>query len=144
MKVSWTCPLDHVALIAPKGKKEEYLHLLRLAEEKHGGHVTVTVSTPRKPRTTGDGSQSHHFNGHAQQIAAETGMPMEAVRMELKHRAIGRGYPILYRTDGTAQLDIWGRVMGISEADCSTVECAYLIEEAHQLASELGMILIEE
>ena len=71
-------------------------------------------------------------------------MPFEAVKMEIKHRAIKRGYPILYKPDGRPQLDIWGRAMGISEADCSTAECAYLIEEAHELATELGMILKEE
>lgn len=144
MKVTWTCPKEHIAVIPPKGQKDTLKQIYNLSDTKHQGFVTVTIETVRKPRTTGEGSQSHHFNGHVQQIAQETGMPFEAVKMEIKHRAIKRGYPILYKPDGRPQLDIWGRAMGISEADCSTAECAYLIEEAHELATELGMILKEE
>jgi hypothetical protein len=41
-------------------------------------------------------------------------------------------------------MDIYGRVMGISEADSSTKECAILIETTHMLASEVGIVLQEE
>jgi hypothetical protein len=144
MKATWTCPREQIAIIPPRGLKDMLRKIFDFSDSKHQGFVTVTIETVRKPRTTGEGSQSHHFNGHVQQIAQETGMPFEAVKLELKHRAIKRGYPILYKADGTAQHDLWGRVMGISEADCSTTECGYLIEEAHELASELGMTLKEE
>jgi len=144
MKVVWTCAREMLAVIAPRDQRERLEKVLKIADERNGGYITVTIENVRKPRTTGEGSQSHHFNGHVQQIAQETGMPFEAVKMEIKHRAIKRGYPILYKADGRPQLDIWGRAMGISEADCSTAECAYLIEEAHELATELGMILKEE
>ena len=144
MKVVWTCAREMLAVIAPRDQRERLEKVLKIADERNGGYITVTIENVRKPRTTGEGSQSHHFNGHVQQIAQETGMPFEAVKMEIKHRAIKRGYPILYKPDGRPQLDIWGRAMGISEADCSTAECAYLIEEAHELATELGMILKEE
>lgn len=136
-----------LAIVLPKPLRAELEQLYRKADEKFNGHITVTIETPRKPRSTGAGSQSRHFNGHVQQIAQFTGMPFEVVKMELKHRAIKRGYPILYKQDGNPQLDLWGRVMGISEADSSTEECAYLIEEAHELAAEFaesGFMLKEE
>ena len=52
-------------------------------------------------------------------------------------------YPMLIREDGSVQKDLWGRIMGISEADSSTEECAILIEATHMIASELGIILKE-
>lgn len=143
MKVSWTCERGTIAIIPPRDKKLELNQVYALSDKKHGGYVTVTIETPRKPRTTGEGSQSHHLNGHVQQIAAETGNPFEVVKMEIKHRAISMGYPILYKPDGTPRTDLWGRVMGISEADSSTSECALLIETAHRLAAELGIFLQE-
>ncbi len=133
-----------LAIVLPKPLRAELEQVFKCADEKHNSHITITIETPKKPRTIGAGSQSHHLNGHVQQLAMETGMPFDAVKMEIKHRAIKRGYPILYRPDGQASLDLWGRPLGISEADCSTTECAYLIEECHELAAELGMVLIEE
>lgn len=143
MKVSWTCDRQTIAIIAPRDKRADYKQVVDLADKKHGGFVTVTIETPRKPRTTGDGSQSHHINGHIQQIAQETGNPFEVIKLEVKYRAIGMGYPILYRPDGQPQRDLWGREMGISEADSSTSDCAILIEASHIIASELGIILQE-
>jgi hypothetical protein len=131
-------------LVAPRNLRDKLKDILGLSERKHNGYVTVTIETPRKPRTTGDKSQSHHLNGHIQQIAESTGMPFESIKLEVKCRAVGMGYPMLANEDGTIRTDIYGRVMGISEADSSTKECAILIETTHMLASELGIILQEE
>lgn len=144
MKVVWTCARETLAVIAPREHKERLEKVLKIADERNGGFITVTIENVRKPRTTGDKSQNKHFNGHVQQISAETGNDFEVIKMEIKHRAITRGYPILYDENGKIRFDLWGRAMGISEADCSTVECGYLIEEAHQLAAELDIVLIEE
>lgn len=127
-----------------RGRQGEQLReYLQLIKSKNAGYCTITIDTPHKPRTTGDKSQNRHLNGHVQQIAQETGNPFEVVKMEIKHRAISMGYPILYKPDGTPRTDLWGRVMGISEADSSTSECALLIETAHRLAAELGIFLQE-
>jgi len=144
LKTTWTCSRESIALIPPRTSKEELKEIYALSDKKFGGHVTITIETPRKPRTTGENSQSHHLNGHIQQLAVDTGMPFDSIKLEVKYLAVGMGYPMLYKPDGAVQTDIWGRVMGISEADSSTQECAILIEATHQLASELGMILKEE
>ena len=144
MKATWTCKRETIALIPPRTVKEKLEQILDLSERQHNGFVTITVETIRKPRTTGDKSQSHHLNGHIQQIATETGSPFEVVKLEVKHRAVGMGYPMALKEDGSVRLDIWGRVMGISESDSSTQECSLLIDACHMLASDLGIFLQEE
>ncbi|WP_422477241.1 hypothetical protein [Pleomorphochaeta sp. DL1XJH-081] len=144
MKVSWTAKRDTVALVAPRDIKPKLDQIFQTSDDKHNGHITITIETVRKPRTTGHRSQSHHLNGHIQQIAEYTGMPFELIKLEVKHRAVEMGYPMLLKLDGTVQTDIYGRVMGISEADSSTQECAILIETAHMVASEVGIKLQEE
>jgi hypothetical protein len=96
----------------------------------------VKLGYPRKPRTTGDKSQSHHFNGHVQQIANHTGNTFDDEKMHLKREAISMGYP--FHTTS------YGEVVPESEANASTVECGYLIDTAHRIASDLGIRLKEE
>jgi hypothetical protein len=96
--------------------------------------MDVEISTPRKKRTTGEHSQNNHAHGHAQQIANETGHDMHEIETIAKHRAIKRGYPFS---------DVMGVVVPKSQADISTVECGYLIDEYHAIAAELGIILQE-
>jgi len=100
-------------------------------EKNRVTQVYIKIGYPRKPRTTGDESQNHHLNGHVAQICQETGDGFDDVKMEIKRRAIKRGYP--YRTDS------FGNVVPQSEADCSTVECGYLIDDAHDVAGFLGI-----
>lgn len=103
----------------------------------------LKIDIPRRPRTTGPKSQNTHLNGHAQQIAVETGQPFEDVKKKAKQIGIGMGYPILQDENGPV-LDFWGEAQGISESDCSTEEAAILIEALHLLAAELEIDLIEE
>lgn len=100
-----------------------------------GKYVTVKVSKPHRPRTTGEKSQNHHLNGHIQMIAMETGNDFETVKEVVKQRAISMGYP--FRT-------YKGLVVPYSESEASVEECAILIEAAHMLAAEEGIILKEE
>lgn len=130
-------------LKTPEAYKQAIQDLLKYCAEKRGGFVSFTLSAPRKPRTTGDKSQNHHLNGHIQQISLSTGQPFEDVKKYVKSRAIDMGYPMLYR-DGVLVLDLWDNPIGISEADASTEECSLLIESAHMVAAELGVILEEE
>ena len=97
--------------------------------------VYVKLGMPRKPRTTGDKSQSHHFNGHVQQIAAYTGNSFDDEKMHLKREAISMGYP--------SHTTTYGDVVPESEANASTVECGYLIDTAHEVASFLNLKLKE-
>jgi hypothetical protein len=104
-------------------------------------HCGKDVNAPPKRRTTGWHSQNHHIRGHAAQIARETGNDMADVMAGIKLRAIKRGFPEprLVKVKGRKPVEILK-----SEADCTTVECAMLIEEAHQVSDELGIVLREE
>jgi hypothetical protein len=63
------------------------------------------------------------------------------VKVGVKARAIKRGFPAPHpvKIKGGRNYDVFK-----SEADCTTVECAMLIEECHQIADELGITLREE
>jgi hypothetical protein len=117
--------------------------ILEYVIEKCGGYVFFELSPPKRPRKTGKGSQSAHFNGHCVTISMETKQPFQSVKDYLKSQAITRGYPMLVDIDGAPILDVWGNVQGISEADCEVDQCNFLIEEAHQFADEMGIKLIE-
>ena len=106
-------------------------------------NLHVLIEPEKKKRSTGYKSQNHHLNGHIQQIAMCTGQPFDDIKKYIKQQAISRGYPMLMRF-GQPVLDLWGNVQGISESDSTSEQCGLLIEEAHQLASELRIILQED
>ena len=113
----------------------------RCIEDKKRIHVLVEAE--KKTRSTGAFSQSHHLNGHIQQICRETGNDFSTVKEFIKSQAIARGYP--QKTfHGRPMYDLNDRPVGISEADSTTEQCALLIEQAHMLASDLGIILMED
>ena len=108
---------------------------LRKCRDKHNDFVLVTLQPPKRPRTTGEDSQNHHLNGHIMQICNETGNDYESVKNAVKMIAVeNMGYP--YNTIG-------GHIIPQRERDCSTDECAKLIEAAHLLAADLGITLQE-
>ena len=109
--------------------------------EKHR-RIHVLVEPEAKIRSTGDYSQNHHLNGHIQQIAKSTGQPFEDVKKYIKQMGITQGYPIK-EIAGNPVTDLWGQVVGISEKDATTAQCAILIECSHQLAADLEIILEE-
>ena len=122
-------------IIIPDAVKPSYTEMLNYCLEKKGGYVSVKIHPPRKPRTTGEKSQSHHFNGHIQQICQFIGEDFDVVKMEVKRRAIKRGYP----TRETK----FKKVIPISESEASTEECAILIDTAHEIADFLNLTLKE-
>ena len=103
-----------------------------LAEKNE--RLTVSISKPRKPRTTGPKSQNSHAFGHCSQIARETGHELYEIEYIAKVRAIKRGYPV-------------STCLGVqvvkSQKDIDTVECGYLIDEYHAIAAENNIRLIE-
>jgi hypothetical protein len=126
-----------VAFVPPvdAGARANIKRELSRCRDKHNGYVLVTVQPPKRPRTTGEGSQNHHLNGHILQICNETGNDYDTVKDAVKQLAVEQmGYP--YKTIG-------GRIVPQRERECSTDECAKLIEAAHVLAADLGIILQE-
>lgn len=127
----------HVAFVPPvdTGARANIKHELGKCREKHNGFVLVTFQPPKRPRTTGEHSQNHHLNGHILQICNETGNDYESVKYCVKMIAVEKmGYPS--RT-------VAGHVIPQPERESSTDECAKLIEAAHILAADLGIILQE-
>lgn len=109
--------------------------VLRVCKDKHADYVSVTISPPYKPRTTGKHSQNHHLNGHIMQICEETGNDYESVKYCVKMTAVENlGYPYT---------EINGHIFPKRECDCNTEECAKLIEAAHLLAADLNIVLRE-
>lgn len=99
--------------------------------------IVCEFSKIRKRRSTGDGSQNHHLNGHIVDIMKACGMTTkkeyDQVKTEVKRIAhFTFGYP----SDKTGHFFK-------SESECNSEECAWLIESAHLLAAELGIVLTE-
>lgn len=110
--------------------------VLTICRDRHNDFVRVTVKPPYKPRTTGDGSQNHHLNGHIMQICNVTGNDYETIKYCIKMIAVEQlGYP--FET-------IAGHIIPKRESDCDTQECGLLIEASHMLASQIGVILRED
>lgn len=108
---------------------------LKKCRDKHNDFVLVTLQPPKRPRTTGKDSQNHHLNGHIMQICRETGEDYETVKYCIKMIAVEKmGYP---------SKEIAGHIFPQPEREASTDECALLIEAAHILAAEIGIILQE-
>lgn len=126
-----------VAFVPPTdpGARENIKRECGKCRDKNNGYVLVTLQPPKRPRTTGKESQNAHLNGHVMQICNETGNDYDSVKNAVKMLAVeSMGYP--YKTIG-------GQIVPQRERDCSTDECALLIEAAHVLAADLGIILQE-
>ena len=120
---------------ADAGANANIKHELKKCRDKYNDYVLVTMQPPKQPRTTGPESQNHHLNGHIMQICNETQNSFNAVKSEVKRIATEEmGYP--YE-------EINGHFYPKSESDSSTDECSLLIEAAHVLAADLGIILQE-
>lgn len=118
------------------GLKAAIKGLSDLCFQKYGGYMKLEMSPPYKPRTTQVGGQNRHIWGHMQQIAQETGNDLSDVEDYIKQRATRRGYPVHENT-------LNGEIKPDSMKGINTVEANYLIDELHQLASELNIVLDE-
>ena len=112
--------------------KQQIQHLWEGAKENYNGYLKVDLQKPYKSRTTGKGSQNNKFYALITEICKETGNDLEDVKDALKEKAIKRGYP--YRVN-----KLTGRIRPYSTTEINTVEMSYLIEEAIQECSELGI-----
>lgn len=122
-------------LPADEAARGAIAQVLTKCRDQNNDYVMVELSEPRKHRTTGAHSQNHHLNGHIMQICNATKNSYNAVKNEIKRIATEEmGYP--YE-------EINGHIHPIGESESSTDECAKLIEAAHLLAADLGLILKE-
>jgi len=95
----------------------------------------VRVRMKARRRSTGPGSASNHFHGHAAQIAGALGYTMDQMKYILKCEAGAMGYPS----------EMWkGLVIPKSEADATPEEESALIETSHRIAAENGVELKED
>ena len=127
----------HIAFDLPQdaGAREAIRRELERCRDKNNDYVLVTMQPPKRPRTTGEGSQNHHLNGHIMQICNETGNDYDTIKYCVKMLAVEQmGYP--YKT-------VAGHILPQPESESSTDECAKLIEAAHVLAAQLSIILQE-
>ena len=127
----------HIAFDLPQdaGAREAIRRELEKCRDKNNDYVLVTLQPPKRPRTTGEGSQNHHLNGHIMQICNETGNDYDTIKYCVKMMAVEQmGYP--YKT-------IAGHILPQPESQSSTDECAKLIEAAHVFAAQLSIILQE-
>lgn len=127
----------HIAFDLPQdaGAREAIRRELERCRDKNNDYVLLTMQPPKRPRTTGEGSQNHHLNGHIMQICNETGNDYDTIKYCVKMLAVEQmGYP--YKT-------VAGHILPQPESQSSTDECAKLIEAAHILAAQLSIILQE-
>lgn len=111
----------------------------------YGAQYRVVFRRPVKPRSTGKHSQNAHLHGHIAQIAEETGNDFEDVKTYIKRQAMGRGYPPKFDEQGDIVYSLNdGYPVPQSERDATVDQAGMLIEEAHILAAELGIILTED
>ena len=114
--------------------KQEILHLYETSKERFNGYFKIEINKPYPNRTTGQGSQNNLFYALLTELCKVTGNDLEDIKDYLKERAIKRGYP--YELN-----KMTGRIRPYSTTRVNTVEMGYLIDEAMQLCSELGIIV---
>lgn len=116
--------------------KDALIRVLSACKEKYNDYVSVTLKPPYRPRSTGKGSANHHLNGHIMQICNVTGNDYDTIKYCVKMIAVEQyGYPYT---------EVAGHIVPKRERDCDTRECSMLIEAAHYLAAQIGIILREE
>lgn len=118
--------------------------LLDKSAERHGGYLSLDVSLPHKPRSTGWKSQNHRLNGFVSQICKATGNDFDDIKLFVKRRAMRRGLPP--KLNGSGQV-VYSRIDGEplpkSETEMSVEECSWCIAETEQLAAEENIQLVE-
>ena len=126
----------HICFEAPIENQEALRRVLRVCRDKYNDYVSCTFSPPYKPRTTGEGSQNHHLNGHIMQICNETGNDYETIKYCVKMIAVEQF--------GFSFTEIAGHIVPKRERDSNTEECGKMIEAAHYLAAQLSIVLRED
>ena len=118
-----------------EGIREALKKILISCRDKYNDFVQVTIKQPYRLRTTGANSQNHHLNGHIVQLCNITKHSYDEIKYCVKMKAVeALEYPYTI---------INGYLLPKSEHECSTEECAKLIEAAHLLAADWQIVLKE-
>lgn len=116
--------------------------VLQEAAEKHGGHVTIRISTPRRPRSKAQQGLLHDW---LQDIAKETGNDLNHVKMAMKIMAMSEGWPAAKKPDGSPIIDlVTGNPMPISEAGATVEQEKILMNVVQRFAAEYQIRLKKE
>ena len=114
--------------------KMAIIKLWNSAKKRFNGYLSIDVERPYPARTTGKGSQNSLFWKLVAYISNETGDTPEAVELDLKLKAVAKGYP--YHVSR-----ITGRMIPESMTKINTVQMSYLIDTAYEVCSFLGIVL---
>jgi len=108
----------------------------------HNGYVKLDMATPRKPRTTGKGSQNNNVRGIARQIHNHCGQGIDSIIEYAACRAADEGIiPFRENENGVVVYNSWGCVMGTSESTWSTIEASGVIKILIAMADDMGIKL---
>lgn len=119
--------------------KESRDAVLKRCFEKHNSYVTISFSTPHRPRSKGQQGLVHDW---FQDIAVFTGNDMGHVKMAMKKMAMSEGWPPMLDKDGEKMIDILtGEPMPMSEGDASIEEEAILLNVTRRFAAEWNIPL---
>lgn len=128
----------------PEEFKQYTNALLEWCEKNRGGFVSVMLSPPKKPKSTGRFSQNNHFKGHVRQISVETQNDFHTTEHAILLRALEHGYPHDVDNDGNIKFDLRGDLVPLSTSEASGEDFKILIETVHVVAAELQIRLVEE
>jgi len=120
------------------------LQVRNLLSKQKAPYLQVTFQAPFRPRSTGRGSQSAKFHAIVAQICVQTQDEFDRLKMELKQKAIARGWPfdvVHYKTPEGVLVEM---AIAQSEARASVEQESILIDVAEQDAAEKGVVLMEE
>jgi len=126
-----------VFLQKPKALEAAIDVLLEKSRQKANGYLTVNLSLPHRPRTTGWKSQNHHLRGHARQLCGYTGYTMNEMMQIIKEDT--PSWPVEYQIFHGKKRQIYA-----SEADISMEVAGEAIEICHVIAADNKWILKEE
>ena len=120
------------------------LQVRNLLSKQKAPYLQVTFQAPFRPRSTGKGSQSAKFHAIVAQICVQTQDEFDRLKMELKQKAIARGWPfdiVHYKTPEGVLVEM---AIAQSEARASVEQESILIDVTEQDAAEKGVVLREE
>jgi hypothetical protein len=110
--------------------------LVAQSREKCGGYLTLRLSLPHRPRSTGWKSQNAHLHGHIRQLCEPTGYTMSEMKQIIKEDT--PSWPVEYKEFRGKR-----RAVYASEADISMEVASEAIEICHVVAADLGVRLQE-
>lgn len=108
----------------------------------HNDYCKLVLDTPRRPRTTGRGSQNNAVRGVARQIHEHCGQGIDSILEYAKCKAADEGViPFLVDGDGKTVINMWGYARGTSESTWSVEEATGVIKILIAMADDMDIRL---